>query len=413
MVISNEIPVPLTAAPSELQEPYLYLEGLTQAELEEVKSSILLQLKLESKRTLQNYWENLLVVIEHKLQTISSMFTEEITKILSGKDISQLTAMKSQILQYIDNPTLDRNYWQEVLSSISVFQAKLELKNQYTIFSEENSKKISKTPDLASISANNLQIKSFFFRVEQPKINFGTGEDSPLLVSEEDVLGFEIITEDQDHSSYLESRKRILERELCLLKQSKSRLSITNSPLLQYDNKLLEISAADKIVSGDINQSIDDIMKIEIMKKMPPDANENEFSELVNIRPVVEDWMKKYKPRKPKFFNRIKTGYEWNRHNQTHYDHKNPPPKVVQGYKFNVFYPYLIDKTKAPQFYLEPNENNETCTIRFHSGPPYEDIAFKIVNREWDFSDRNGFKCFFDKGVLHLYFNFKRHRYKR
>ena len=123
--------------------------------------------------------------------------------------------------------------------------------------------------------------------------------------------------------------------------------------------------------------------------------------------------MKKYKPRKPKFFNRIKTGYEWTRHNQTHYDHKNPPPKVVQGYKFNIFYPFLIDKTKAPQFYLQPNDNNETCTIRFHAGPPYEDIAFKIVNREWDFSDRNGFKCFFDKGILHLYFNFKRHRYNR
>ena len=29
-------------------------------------------------------------------------------------------------------------------------------------------------------------------------------------------------------------------------------------------------------------------------------------------------------------------GYEWNKYNQTHYDTDNPPPKVVQGYKFNV-----------------------------------------------------------------------------
>ena len=36
------------------------------------------------------------------------------------------------------------------------------------------------------------------------------------------------------------------------------------------------------------------------------------------------------------------------RYNQTHYDHDNPPPKSVQGYKFNIFYPDLIDKTKAP-----------------------------------------------------------------
>ena len=41
-------------------------------------------------------------------------------------------------------------------------------------------------------------------------------------------------------------------------------------------------------------------------------------------------WHDKYRPRKPKYFNRVHTGYEWNKYNQTHYDHDNPPPKVVQ-----------------------------------------------------------------------------------
>jgi hypothetical protein len=44
---------------------------------------------------------------------------------------------------------------------------------------------------------------------------------------------------------------------------------------------------------------------------------------------------------------RVHTGYEWNKYNQTHYDHDNPPPKIVQGYKFNIFYPDLIDKSKV------------------------------------------------------------------
>ena len=39
-------------------------------------------------------------------------------------------------------------------------------------------------------------------------------------------------------------------------------------------------------------------------------------------------WHDKYRPRKPKYFNRVHTGYEWNKYNQTHYDHDNPPPKV-------------------------------------------------------------------------------------
>jgi hypothetical protein len=42
-------------------------------------------------------------------------------------------------------------------------------------------------------------------------------------------------------------------------------------------------------------------------------------------------WHEKYKPKKPKFYNRVHTGYEWNKYNQTHYDQDNPPPKVVQA----------------------------------------------------------------------------------
>ena len=48
------------------------------------------------------------------------------------------------------------------------------------------------------------------------------------------------------------------------------------------------------------------------------------------------------------------TGFEWNKYNQTHYDFDNPPPKIVQGYKFNIFYPDLIDKSITPEFRLIP-----------------------------------------------------------
>jgi hypothetical protein len=77
---------------------------------------------------------------------------------------------------------------------------------------------------------------------------------------------------------------------------------------------------------------------------------EVEFKGEVNMEKQAYWWHDKYRPRKPKYFNRVHTGYEWNKYNQTHYDHDNPPPKVVQGYKFNIFYPDLIDKTKAPTY---------------------------------------------------------------
>lgn len=100
-------------------------------------------------------------------------------------------------------------------------------------------------------------------------------------------------------------------------------------------------------------------------------------------------------------------------YNRTHYDRDNPPPKTVQGYKFTIFYPDLIDKTKTPQFFVEPCEDPAFCIIRFHAGPPYEDVAFKIFNREWERAHRRGFKCLFERGILSLYFNFKRLLYRR
>ena len=138
------------------------------------------------------------------------------------------------------------------------------------------------------------------------------------------------------------------------------------------------------------------------------------FSGEVALDSQVYWWHDKYRPRKPKYFNRVHTGYEWNKYNQTHYDHDNPPPKVVQGYKFNIFYPDLIDKTKAPSYTIEPDDSKgETCILRFHAGPPYEDIAFKIVNKEWEHSHKRGFKCTFERGILFLYINFVRPRYRR
>ncbi|KAK7268284.1 hypothetical protein RIF29_20980 [Crotalaria pallida] len=89
--------------------------------------------------------------------------------------------------------------------------------------------------------------------------------------------------------------------------------------------------------------------------------------------------------RKPKYHNRVHTGYEWNKYNRIHYDHDNPPPKAVQGYKFCIFYPDLV--ANAPTYRIEKNDNDdETCTIHFSAGPPYEDIAFRIVNKEWEYS---------------------------
>ena len=77
--------------------------------------------------------------------------------------------------------------------------------------------------------------------------------------------------------------------------------------------------------------------------------------------------------------------------------------------------PDLIDRTQTPTYSLlpDPSGAKDTCILRFRGGPPYEDIAFKIVNQEWETNHKRGFRCRFERGILQLYFNFKRHRYRR
>ena len=161
----------------------------------------------------------------------------------------------------------------------------------------------------------------------------------------------------------------------------------------------------------------EDIKAKDLVERMMGATEEGDanFSAEVALESQAYWWHDKYRPRKPKYFNRVHTGYSWNKYNQTHYDSSNPPPKLVQGYKFNIFYPDLIDRQRAPAYQLlpDPSGAKDTCVIRFRGGPPYEDLAFKIVNREWEHSHKRGFKCRFERGILQLYFNFKRVRYRR
>lgn len=56
----------------------------------------------------------------------------------------------------------------------------------------------------------------------------------------------------------------------------------------------------------------------------------------IKLEQQTYSWSDKYRPRKPRYYNRVHTGYDWNQYNKKHYDIDNPPPKTVQGYKLNV-----------------------------------------------------------------------------
>ena len=64
----------------------------------------------------------------------------------------------------------------------------------------------------------------------------------------------------------------------------------------------------------------------EALYRAEAEKNMDEEEELFNleeniVNPTTYTWEDKYRPRKPRYFNRVHTGYEWNKYNQTHYEY--------------------------------------------------------------------------------------------
>ena len=84
--------------------------------------------------------------------------------------------------------------------------------------------------------------------------------------------------------------------------------------------KTVEVVTEEQIVEAPSNADL-----AEAMYRAEAERDLDEEEELFNVeesiaRPTSYNWEDKYRPRKPKYFNRVHTGYEWNKYNQTHYE---------------------------------------------------------------------------------------------
>ncbi|KQK12656.1 cactin [Brachypodium distachyon] len=418
----------------ELNEPYLVFKGLTVKEMEELRDDIKMHLDLDRESQVNvKYWEALMVVCDWELgearkrdaldrarvrgeepppeaaveeRGLHASIEGDVKDLLEGKTSTELEEMQSQIESQMRSGTAKVvEYWEAILKRLHIYKAKACLREIH-----------------ASLLRKHLH------RLE----NTGTDEqvveaDEELDTKEHDVMHDEE-EDDKQYSpepiaaqteSYLDEEAGSFSPELMHGNEDEDAIDPDEDKaeldrkreavVIEHQRKAKEVMTA--------KATKPDELEVKAMKAMGAmeegDAVFGAGAE-VNLDSQVYWWHDKYRPRKPKYFNRVHTGYEWNKYNQTHYDHDNPPPKIVQGYKFNIFYPDLVDKSKAPTYTIEKDGSaGETCHIRFHAGPPYEDISFRIVNKEWEYSHKKGFKCTFERGILHLYFNFKRYRYRR
>ncbi|KAK0391896.1 hypothetical protein NLU13_1394 [Sarocladium strictum] len=343
-----------------IPDPVTVVEGLSEAQLDEIEPEIKSYHTLESNRRFRDYWRALQTLLAHQRVKLNpqshegrvlSRVGDDINRILAPKTYEQLEQLEKQIKAKLNsNDDIDLDYWEQLLRSLKVWKAKAIIKKINEAV-EEVRKTLPAPAPAAQAAPSNQLSRTPHTQPSQSSTNEIQNSAPP---------GTARFDRGDDHGS---ATNALFDREAA-----------------RGMNENEEVFAAEEAL---------------------PSA-------------AQPQWTDKYKPRKPRYFNRVQMGYEWNKYNQTHYDHDNPPPKVVQGYKFNIFYPELIDKTKAPTFKIIREHGRkrgesfaaageeDTCLIRFIAGPPYEDIAFRIVDREWDYSAKRerGFKSSFDKVSL-------------
>ncbi|XP_006869009.1 PREDICTED: cactin [Chrysochloris asiatica] len=424
----------------EMHEPYTFLNGLTVADMEDLLEDIQVYMELEQGKNV-DFWRDMTVITEDEIsklrkleasgkgpgerrEGVNASVSSDVQSVFKGKTYSQLQVIFQGIEGKIHagGPSLDMGYWESLLQQLRAHMARARLRERHQDVLRQKLYKLKQEQGVESGPLFPI------LKTEPPSPGRSPEPEEEPAVAPSPVGPAEAEGGPEAAEAEAEAEGTAVLLEEDLIQQSlddydAGRYSprLLTAHELPLDAHVLEphedlqrllLSRQQLQVTGDASESAEDIFFRRAKEGMGQD--EAQFSVEMPLTGKAYLWADKYRPRKPRFFNRVHTGFEWNKYNQTHYDFDNPPPKIVQGYKFNIFYPDLIDKRATPEYFLEAcADNRDFATLRFHAGPPYEDIAFKIVNREWEYSHRHGFRCQFANGIFQLWFHFKRYRYRR
>ncbi|KAJ3550644.1 hypothetical protein NM688_g5028 [Phlebia brevispora] len=411
----------------DLDEPYNIIDSLTPTQVQELHDDIEKYLTLEQSEVNIEFWTHMMVVVKDQLDRFkenerlgmeaAAAVESDVNALLRGKTYDHLVALQKQIqAKLASGEPIDVEYWEGLLKKLLVWKAKAKLKSLHEVVVRNRLEQLRKRQRDEALQAQEellAGVARSAARGERP-VPAETQEQNAGPAEEAEPY-------DRSMSPALLDIRRLPyeERQIDIVTELDDLRDLMSQRRSVAASRFVPKTAQPVVESETPEAASNADLASEALYRAEAERELDEEEELFNVEediahPTSYNWEDKWRPRKPRYFNRVHTGYEWNKYNQTHYDTDNPPPKVVQGYKFNIFYPDLIDKSKAPTYKIvkEPG-NDDTVLLHFSAGPPYEDIAFRIVNREWEFSHKRGFRSSFDRGCLSLWFNFRRNFYRK
>ncbi|CAL4060870.1 unnamed protein product, partial [Meganyctiphanes norvegica] len=430
----------------DMHEPYTHLTGLTLGDLEDLLEDIKVYMKLEAEvNSSETYWTDLTIIVQDELrrlrqrdsieeatahrQGIHASVAADVSSVFHNKSLDDLNKLQCNIESKLAGPTtgIDVGYWESLLSQLKAHQARARLRERHRLNLRQKLE-LLKAEQGVKVDPDDEQPSSQRTEEEEEKEEEETNiKEEPRNDQEGDDEVEEYVSGNDDEEDT--EGDNIIQAALTAYTSGRYSPKLLSANKLEPGTVVVDEEEDEqrlafmrrKVTGQGPGKTLGDtcgltaqekIMRQEAQNSM--NGDEVQFSVEAKLDSQHYLWSDKYRPRKPRYFNRVHTGFEWNKYNQTHYDMDNPPPKIVQGYKFNIFYPDLIEKSKTPQYELIPcPDNKDFALLKFTAGPPYEDIAFKIVNREWEYSYKRGFRCQFHNNIFQLWFHFKRYRYRR
>lgn len=377
------------------------MQNITLEETEDLEQDIKMYLSLESSPANVDFWRSMLLVCASALEEArtkrrlgsayatqaksADALRSEFAQLLRGKSLDQLNSLQENVQRKLTSgEPIDVEYWEQLLKELIVCKARSKLRDMHQVVlrnrleqlrrqqrdearavRDQLATSLSTLPETADAEESSAAIEGegeaarepWDASMEPPALTHLTNEDRAL----------DLLEDDLDRVALVLARRKVHAARFV----SRAKPLNAHGGDADDDEGNTKDAAAEALYQHEMSKGLDEDEELFNM--------EEELSKQSYV------WEDKYRPRKPRYFNKVMTGFEWNKYNQTHYDYDNPPPKVVTGYRMVLFYPDLIDKTKAPTFnVLKSKDNPDVATLVFKAGPPYEDIAFQIVNREWE-----------------------------
>jgi len=440
----------------EMHEPYTYLNGLTTTDLEDLLEDIKVYVRLEKDKNM-DYWRDITVIVEdelHKLRKLDSQtgsmyeaaverreginkaVGSDVQEVFKGKTVEQLVLLQAQIEGKLAQKSegLDISYWESLLSQLKAHTARARLRDKHQQNLRSKLALLKAEQGVVTTVDDTAPTATATTVAKEQRAEHHDGEDPEAggasSTAREDKMdvddphydpreGSATATDDDEDIEEWEVELNNAIAEYGKGGYSPAYIRLDELPLgtitfLEEEDIIRRNFDQKKVMKGAQVENVENAEEKALEREAKKGMGEDEA--VFSVESALEqsyEWSDKYRPRKPRYFNRVHTGFEWNKYNQTHYDFDNPPPKIVQGYKFNIFYPDLIDKAITPEFKMIPTADGDFCILHITAGPPYEDIAFKIVNKEWEYGYKRGFRCQFHNNIFQLWFHFKRYRYRR